>query len=297
MPEIIDGKSIAKEILIGVETKVKEIKRNLKVYPKIATVLIGNDPASEIYVKAKLKVAKQVGIDTQLLRLNQNASDKELSDLITSLNEDKKITGILVQLPLPDVLDNDIIFKLIDYKKDIDGFGIYNTGLLNHWNTSILPCTPQGILYILKKYLGNNLAGKKAVIIGRSAIIGRPMASILIKESCTVTVAHSKTLNLKQECIKADILIAAAGVPLLVKSDWIKEGCFVVDVGINRLANKVIGDVDFENVKNKASYITPVPGGIGPLTVANLMLNALKLCYLQHALDFDNVTGETVKVL
>ena len=297
MSKIIDGRLIAKEILNDVKIKVEEIKTSLNVCPKIATVLVGSDAASEIYVKAKLKAAKQVGIDTELLKLNQNVSNEELSQLITTLNKDKEVTGILVQLPLPKTLDDNIVFKLIDYKKDIDGFGIYNTGLLNHWNSSILPCTPQGILYILKKYLGNDLSGKKAVIIGRSLIVGRPMASILIKENCTVTVTHSKTINLKQECVRADILIAAAGVPLLVKSDWIQEGCFVVDVGINRLENKLVGDVDFENVKNKASYITPVPGGIGPLTVANLMLNALKLCYLQHALDFDNVTGETVKVL
>ena len=282
MSKIIDGKSIAQEILDDVKTKVEEIKISFKVYPKIITVLVGDDPASEIYVKAKLKVAKQVGIEAELLKLDQNTSNQELSELITSLNKDSKVTGILVQLPLPKALDDNIVFKLIDYKKDIDGFGIYNTGLLNHWQTSILPCTPQGILYILKKYLGNNLAGKKAVIIGRSAIVGRPMASILIKESCTVTVAHSKTIDLKQECVSADILIAATGVPLLVKSDWVKKGCFVIDVGINRLENKVVGDVDFENIQHKASYITPVPGGIGPLTVANLMLNALKLCYLQN---------------
>ena len=282
MSKIIDGRLIAKEILNDVKIKVEEIKTSLNVCPKIATVLVGSDAASEIYVKAKLKAAKQVGIDTELLKLNQNVSNEELSQLITTLNKDKEVTGILVQLPLPKTLDDNIVFKLIDYKKDIDGFGIYNTGLLNHWNSSILPCTPQGILYILKKYLGNDLSGKKAVIIGRSLIVGRPMASILIKENCTVTVTHSKTINLKQECVRADILIAAAGVPLLVKSDWIQEGCFVVDVGINRLENKLVGDVDFENVKNKASYITPVPGGVGPLTVANLMLNALKLCYLQH---------------
>ena len=282
MSKIIDGKSIAQEILDDVKTKVEEIKTSLKIYPKIVTVLVGNDPASEIYVKAKLKVAKQVGIEAKLLKLNQNTNNQELSELIISLNKDSKVTGILVQLPLTNVLDDNIVFKLIDYKKDIDGFCIYNTGLLNHWQTSILPCTPQGILYILKKYLGNNLAGKKAVIIGRSSIVGRPMASILIKESCTVTITHSKTINLKQECVSADILIAAAGVPLLVKSDWIKKGCFVVDVGINRLENKVVGDIDFENVKSKASYITPVPGGVGPLTVANLMLNALKLCYFQN---------------
>ena len=282
MTKIIDGKSIAKEILEEVKEKVKEIKANLKIYPKIVTVLVGNNPASEIYVKAKLKSAQQVGIGAELLKLNQDISTEELSKVITGLNKDKKVTGILVQLPLPKSLNDDIVFKLIDYKKDIDGFGIYNTGLLNHWKTSILPCTPQGILYILKKYLGNDLSGKKAVVIGRSSIVGRPMASILIKESCTVTVTHSKTINLKQECLRADILIVATGIPLLVKSDWIKKGCFVVDVGINRLGNKVVGDVDFENVKSKASYITPVPGGVGPLTVANLMLNALKLCYLQN---------------
>ena len=289
MSNIIDGKLIAEEILQKVKVKVEVLKTNFNIHPHIVTVLVGENSASEIYVKAKLQTAKRVGIDAQLLRLKSNSSNHELSELITSLNEDPKITGILVQLPLPNTLDPNIVFELIDHKKDIDAFGIYNIGLLNHWNTSILPCTPQGILYILKRYLGDDLSGKKAVVIGRSIIVGRPMASILIKESCTVTVTHSKTVNLKQECENADIVIAAAGVPLLVKADWIKDGCFVVDVGMNRLGDKLVGDVDLENVKSKAAYITPVPGGVGPLTVANLMLNALKLCYIQHSMDLKDI--------
>jgi methylenetetrahydrofolate dehydrogenase (NADP+)/methenyltetrahydrofolate cyclohydrolase len=289
MSNIINGKLIAEEILQKVKAEVEELRREFGIQPRIATVLVGENSASEIYVKAKLQTAKRVGIDAELTRLSQNSSNQELSELITSLNEDPKVTGILVQLPLPASLDPGIVFKLIDHKKDIDGFGIYSTGLLNHWDTHVLPCTPQGILYVLKKYMGEDLSGKKAVVIGRSVIVGRPMASILIKESCTVTVAHSKTVDLKSECIDADIIIAAAGVPLLVKADWVKLGCFVVDVGINRVGDKLVGDVDFENVKNKASYITPVPGGIGPLTVANLMLNALKLCYLQYNLAFKDI--------
>ncbi|WPX96672.1 bifunctional 5,10-methylenetetrahydrofolate dehydrogenase/5,10-methenyltetrahydrofolate cyclohydrolase [Candidatus Bandiella euplotis] len=294
MPYIIDGKTIAKEILQKVESKVLELKTNLNIQPNIATVLVGNNTASEIYVRAKLEAAERVGIGAQLIRLRHEISNQELSTVIKGLNQDKEVTGILVQLPLPTGLNPNIVFELIDYKKDIDGFGIYNTGLLNHWNTNILPCTPQGILHVLKKYLGNDLSGKKAVIIGRSVIVGRPMASILIKESCTVTLTHSKTVNLKQECQTADILIAAVGVPLLVKTDWIKEGCFVVDVGINRYDDKLTGDVDFENVKTKSSHITPVPGGIGPLTVANLMLNALKLCYLQNNLDLSWIANEVL---
>ncbi len=211
-----------------------------------------------------------------------------MRNYIISLNNDISITGILVQLPLCNNLNEYIVFKSIDYKKDVDGFGILNTGLLNHWKSEIMPCTPQGILYILKKYI-KDLSGKKAVIIGRSIIVGRPMSSILIKENCTVTVTHSKTKNIKNECKNADILISAAGVPNLVKESWVKDNAFVVDVGINRVNNKLIGDVDFDNVKNKASFITPVPGGIGPLTVANLMLNTLRLFYIQNNLVRDEI--------
>lgn len=288
MTNIIDGKLIAEDILKLVKNKVNEKFNQINLLPKIVTILAGGNPASEIYVKAKLKAAKKVGIDTELITIDKETTNDDLHNLIVSLNNDKRITGILVQLPLCNNLNEYIIFKSINYKKDVDGFGILNIGLLNHWKSEIMPCTPQGILYILKKYI-KDLSGKKAVIIGRSIIVGRPMSSILIKENCTVTITHSKTKNIKNECKNADILISAAGVPNLVKEDWVKDKAFVVDVGITRINNKLIGDVDFENVKNKASFITPVPGGIGPLTVANLMLNTLRLFYIQNNLVKDEI--------
>ncbi len=288
MTNIIDGKLLAENILKLVKNKVNEKFNQTNLIPKIATVLVGDNPASEIYVKAKLKAAKKVGINTKLINIYKEITNEELHNLIISLNNDISITGILVQLPLCNNLNEYIVFKSIDYKKDVDSFGILNTGLLNHWKSEIMPCTPQGILYILKKYI-KDLSGKKAVIIGRSIIVGRPMSSILIKENCTVTVTHSKTKNIKNECKNADILISAAGVPNLVKESWVKDNAFVVDVGINRVNNKVIGDVDFDNVKNKASFITPVPGGIGPLTIANLMLNTLRLFYIQNNLVRDEI--------
>ncbi|RST72454.1 bifunctional 5,10-methylenetetrahydrofolate dehydrogenase/5,10-methenyltetrahydrofolate cyclohydrolase [Candidatus Aquarickettsia rohweri] len=288
MTNIIDGKLLAENILKLVKNKVNEKFNQTNLIPKIATVLVGDNPASEIYVKAKLKAAKKVGINTKLINIYKEITNEELHNLIISLNNDISITGILVQLPLCNNLNEYIVFKSIDYKKDVDSFGILNTGLLNHWKSEIMPCTPQGILYILKKYI-KDLSGKKAVIIGRSIIVGRPMSSILIKENCTVTVTHSKTKNIKNECKNADILISAAGVPNLVKESWVKDNAFVVDVGINRVNNKLIGDVDFDNVKNKASFITPVPGGIGPLTIANLMLNTLRLFYIQNNLVRDEI--------
>ncbi|MBY0580539.1 MAG: bifunctional 5,10-methylenetetrahydrofolate dehydrogenase/5,10-methenyltetrahydrofolate cyclohydrolase, partial [Rickettsiales bacterium] len=270
----------------SIKKEVAEKFEIIKKRPKIATVLIGDNSASKVYVNAKLKAAENVGINTELLTFSEDIGNKKLCEIITTLNERPDITGILVQLPLPNHLDEQIVFENIDYRKDVDAFGIYNTGLLNHWKSQIMPCTPQSILYILKKYL-KELSGKKAVIIGRSIIVGRPLASILIKENCTVTVVHSKTINIKEECSLADILIVATGVPNLVKADWVKKNSFVIDVGISRVNNKLVGDVDFESVKNTTSFITPVPGGIGPLTVANLLLNTLKLFLIQNNLSSD----------
>ena len=286
MTDIINGKLIAEELLSSRKKEVKDKFEIIKMRPKIATVLIGNNSASKVYVNAKLKAAENVGINTELLTFNEDINNKKLSEIITTLNERSDITGILVQLPLPKHLDEQIVFETINYKKDVDAFGIYNIGLLNHWKSQIMPCTPQGILFILKKYL-KDLSGKKVVIIGRSIIVGRPLASILIRENCTVTVVHSKTINIKEECSLADILIVATGVPNLIKADWVKKNSFVIDVGISRVNNKIVGDVDFENVKNFTSFITPVPGGIGPLTVANLLLNTLKLFLIQNNLSSD----------
>ena len=274
MTYIINGKLIAEELLFSIKKEVAEKFEIIKKRPKIATVLIGDNSASKVYVNAKLKAAENVGINTELLTFSEDIGNKKLCEIITTLNERPDITGILVQLPLPNHLDEQIVFENIDYRKDVDAFGIYNTGLLNHWKSQIMPCTPQSILYILKKYL-KELSGKKAVIIGRSIIVGRPLASILIKENCTVTVVHSKTINIKEECSLADILIVATGVPNLVKADWVKKNSFVIDVGISRVNNKLVGDVDFESVKNTTSFITPVPGGVGLMTIVSLLKNTL----------------------
>jgi len=288
MTIVINGKSVAEEILNLIKHKVQQKYDVLKTTPKIATILIGDSKASKIYVEAKIKTAKLVGIDTMLIENPPQISNFSLRNLINDLNDDGHITGILVQLPLGRKLDENIVFNHIKPSKDVDGFGIVNTGMINHWRGDISPCTPQGILYLLKKILGS-LSGKKAVVIGRSIIVGRPMASLLIRENCTVTVAHSKTINIIKECKSADILIAAVGVPCLVKKEWVKKGAFVVDVGINRVEGRLVGDVDFESVKNVASYITPVPGGIGPLTVANLLLNTLRLFYIQKSIPRDEI--------
>ena len=288
MTHVINGRLLSENILTCIKQELEKQFQITRLVPKVATVLIGNNAASKLYVHSKLKAAAKVGINTELLVFKEEIDNQKLHEIIISLNNRLDITGILVQLPLPSHLDEHIVFQSICHTKDVDAFGIHHTGLLNHWRSKIMPCTPQGIIFVLKKYLQHNLSGKKVIIIGRSVIVGRPMASILIKESCTVTITHSKTVNLKEECRQSDIVIAAAGKPHLVKKDWIKNGAFVIDVGINRINNELVGDVDFLNVKNKASFITPVPGGIGPLTVANLLLNTLNLFLIQNNLSCDD---------
>ena len=284
MTIVINGNLLAKEIYNVIKNKAKIISSNFRTLPSLATILIGSNASSEIYVKEKIKIAHQLGIKTELIRLESNVSSEKLEYLIKFLNKKTDVTAILVQLPIPRHINPSIIFKSIDYKKDVDAFSVYNTGLLNHWEPKIMPCTPQGILFVLKKYI-KNLCGKKVLILGRSIIVGRPMSSILIQESCTVTIAHSKTREIQKECKSADIVIAATGTPNLVKASWIKKGAFVIDVGINRVDQKLVGDIDFSNILGIASYVTPVPGGIGPLTIANLMLNIYRLFYIQNNIN------------
>jgi len=285
MNKIIDGRKLADKILREVTLKTKFLKEKHNLVAKIVTILVGHNSASEIYINAKLQMAKKVGIIGRLKRLSQDIIKTEFITELQKLNIDKTVTGILVQFPLPSHLDKNIVFNILDRKKDIDGFGVYNTGLLHHNQADIMPCTPQGVLYILKEYF-SNLSGKKVVVIGRSQIVGRPMAAILLNENCTVTQVHSKTKNIQAECLRADIIIVAVGVAKFLCADWIQNGCFVVDVGMNREGNRLVGDTDFNNLLEKVSYITPVPGGVGPLTVANLMLNAIKLCYIQNQIDW-----------
>ncbi len=271
---IIDGKKLSEKILSEVKQEVIEIKKSGKT-PVLSVILIGEYPPSQIYVKNKEKMAKQVGINSEVIHYEQNVKQSEVIEKIRELNNDPKVSGILVQLPLPKHFDKEKIINSILPSKDVDGFHPVNVGGLASGYDSIVPCTPLGCLLILRS-LKEDLNGKHAVIIGRSNLNGKPMAQLLLKENCTVTILHSKTKNLKAECIRADILIAAVGVKEMVKGDWIKKNAIVIDIGINKVNGKLFGDVDFENSKKNAKAITPVPGGVGPMTIACLLKNTIK---------------------
>lgn len=268
---IIDGKTMAQKVREELSAKISK----LHIQPYLAVVLVGDDEASLIYDRNKKKAAEAAGMKCVIHHLAENVSEKEVVNLIEKLNRDNEVNGIIVQMPLPKHLNANKIIEKIDFTKDVDGFGFENLGRLHaNEKSAMVAATPQGVLYMLKETLGD-LSGKNAVIIGRSVIVGRPLASLLLNHNCTVTIAHSKTLNLSDLTKQADIVIAACGCPKMVKKDWIKEGAAVVDVGINRIDGKLCGDVDFDEVKEKAGYITPVPGGVGPLTVAMLLKNTL----------------------
>jgi methylenetetrahydrofolate dehydrogenase (NADP+)/methenyltetrahydrofolate cyclohydrolase len=237
--------------------------------------LIGDSAASQIYVRNKEKNSEEVGINSEVIKYSKDISEKKVLEKIEELNNDNNVSGILVQLPLPTQINKEKIINAINPKKDVDGFNPFNVGNLASGYKSIVPCTPLGCLYLIKK-VEKNLAGKYAVIIGRSNLNGKPMAQLLLKENCTVTVVHSKTKDLKTECQKADILVVAVGVANLVKSDWVKKDSIIIDVGINKVGEKIVGDVDFEQVKDKVRAITPVPGGVGPMTIACLLKNTLE---------------------
>ena len=283
MEKVIDGKLIAQNLRNDLKEEISELRSKYNKVPGLAVVQVGNVAASSVYVKAKTKSAIEVGIEVIDHHLNDNITQEELLDLIQVLNKQKNVNGILVQLPLPKHINEQIILDSIEPDKDADGFHPLNVGKLsisaNNDENLLIPCTPYGCLLMLKG-LDIDLKGKNAVVIGRSNIVGKPMAQLLLKESCTVTIAHSKTVNLPEICNKADILIAAVGKPEIVKEDWIKDKAIVIDVGINRvekqidgeIKNKLVGDVDFANAQNKASAITPVPGGVGPMTIACLLL-------------------------
>ena len=260
---IIDGKKEAAILKESVKKEINLIHSKVNKAPGLAVILIGAFAPSQIYVKNKEKATKEVGIRSNIIKYPENVSEKEILNKIVELNQDKEVSGILVQLPLPKQIDKEKIINLIEPSKDVDGFN------------SIVPCTPLGCLLLIKK-IENNLSGKHAVIIGRSNLNGKPMAQLLLKENCTVTITHSKTKNLKDECIKADILIAAVGIANLVKKDWVKNGCIVIDVGINKINGKIVGDVSFDEVKDKVKAISPVPGGVGPMTIACLLKNTLE---------------------
>ncbi len=286
--QIINGKEIAANIRADIAYQVEEIKRNFNVTPCLAVILVGSDPASEVYVNNKENAVKDSKMDSIQLKLPADILEIDLIKKIEELNKDKKVHGILVQLPLPKHIDSKNVIKAIDYRKDVDGFNIINVGKLSIGEVSgkekaVVPCTPLGCIHLLKSALGDNLTGLKTLVIGSSNIVGRPLARLLTLENCTVTIANSKTKDLKAECLQADVIFSAAGVAGLVKADMVKKGAIIIDVGINRIATldgktKLVGDVDFENVKNIASAITPVPGGVGPMTIAYLLKNTLDCC-------------------
>ena len=272
---IIDGKKEAQLLRDEIKKEIESIKSKNNKVPGLTVILIGDFAPSQIYVKNKQKNAKEVGINSEVVRYPKDVSEKEVLKKIIELNENDSVSGILVQLPLPPQVNKEKIINAINPLKDVDGFHPINVGNLSSGYNATVPCTPLGCLFLIKK-IETNLSGKHAVIIGRSNLNGKPMAQLLLKENCTVTIVHSKTKDLKTECLKADILVASVGVPNLVKSDWVKKDSIVIDVGINKVADKIVGDVDFDTVKEKVRAITPVPGGVGPMTIACLLKNTLE---------------------
>ena len=277
---IIDGKKEAQLLRDEIKKEIESIKSKNNKVPGLTVILIGDFAPSEIYVKNKQKNAKEVGINSEVVRYPKEVTEQEVLNKIKELNDNDAVSGILVQLPLPPQINKEKIINAIDPAKDVDGFHPINVGNLSSGYNATVPCTPLGCLFLIKK-AEPNLSGKHAVIIGRSNLNGKPMAQLLLKENCTVTILHSKTKDLKIECLKADILIAAVGVPNLVKDDWVKENSIIIDVGINKVGDKIIGDVDFDAVKEKVKAITPVPGGVGPMTIACLLKNTLE-CFKGH---------------
>jgi methylenetetrahydrofolate dehydrogenase (NADP+) / methenyltetrahydrofolate cyclohydrolase len=272
---IIDGKKEAQLLRDEIKKEILSIKLKNNKVPGLTVILIGDFAPSQIYVKNKEKNAKEVGINSEIIRYSKEVSEQEVLKKIKELNDNDAVSGILVQLPLPPQIDKEKIINTIDPLKDVDGFHPINVGNLSSGYNATVPCTPLGCLLLIKK-VEPNLSGKHAVIIGRSNLNGKPMAQLLLKENCTVTIVHSKTENLKTECLKGDIVVAAVGVANLVKSDWVKENAIVIDVGINKVGDKIVGDVEFDAVKKKAKAITPVPGGVGPMTIACLLKNTLE---------------------
>ena len=272
---IIDGKKEAELLRDEIKKEVLKIKESKNKVPGLTVILIGNYTPSQIYVKNKEKNSKEVGMNSNVIKYSDNVTEKEILEKIKELNNDQNVSGILVQLPLPKQINKEKIINAIHPSKDVDGFNPVNVGNLSSGYKGLVPCTPMGCLMLIKK-VEKNLSGKHAVIIGRSNLNGKPMAQLLLKENCTVTIVHSKTKNLQQECLKADILVAAVGVPNLVKKNWVKKDAIVIDVGINKLNDKIVGDVEFDQVKDIAKAITPVPGGVGPMTIACLLKNTLE---------------------
>ncbi len=274
MSHILDGKALSKKIKNEVKLEVNNLVEKYGKKPHLVVILIGDNPASETYVASKERSSKAVGIESTVINKDSSISESELIDVIENLNQDNDVHGILLQLPIPKHIDEEKVINLIDPRKDVDGFSNYHVARLNKGLDALVPCTPLGIMELLKEYQINP-EGKHAVVMGRSQIVGKPMASLLLKANATVTVTHSRTKDMKSITKQADILVVAIGKAKMVDESYIKDGAILIDVGISRVDGLLYGDIDFESVKNKASYITPVPGGVGPMTIAMLMKNTL----------------------
>ncbi len=286
---VIDGKAFAAKVRAQVATHVDRLKADHGITPGLAVVLVGEDPASQVYVRSKGKMTVEVGMASFEHKLDVDTSEADLLALIDQLNNDPTVHGILVQLPLPDHLDSDLVINSIDPAKDVDGFHISNVGLLGTGQKSMVPCTPLGCLMMLRDHHGS-LSGMNAVVVGRSNIVGKPMAQLLLGDSCTVTIAHSRTKDLPAVVRQADIVVAAVGRPQMVPGDWIKPGATVIDVGINRIdkpegGTRLVGDADYDSCAAVAGAITPVPGGVGPMTIACLLANTVTACCRANGLD------------
>jgi methylenetetrahydrofolate dehydrogenase (NADP+)/methenyltetrahydrofolate cyclohydrolase len=282
--KVIDGKEFAASVRAQVAEQVSKLKDEYNIIPGLAVVLVGEDAASQVYVRNKHASTIEVGMNSYEHRLSADTTESDLLKLINDLNNDPKVNGILCQLPLPKHLDEELVINSIIPEKDVDGFHISNVGMLSTGQKSMVPCTPLGCLMMLRDHHGS-LSGLNAVVVGRSNIVGKPMANLLLRDSCTVTIAHSRTKNIEAVCRTADIVIAAVGRPEMITGDWIADGATVIDVGINRIPHpdkegkfKLVGDVDFASASAKAGAITPVPGGVGPMTIACLLANTLTAC-------------------
>ena len=278
----IDGKALAQELRDSLSVEVAQLQQERGITPGLTVILVGEDPASQVYVRNKVRQTKEVGMISNEIKMPAETSQQALLDELDKLNNDPAVHGILVQLPLPKHIDEALIIDTIKPEKDVDGFHPMNSGrLCNGDEAALVPCTPQGCVLLAKKHLGDDLSGKHAVVIGRSNIVGKPVSLLLLQESCTVTIAHSRTKDLPALCATADILVAAVGRPEMVKADWVKPGATVIDVGINRIdtedgKGRLVGDVDFADVAPVAEAITPVPGGVGPMTIACLLKNTVE---------------------
>ena len=288
----IDGKAFAEGLRARVAAKVAKLKAEHGIVPGLAVVLVGEDPASQVYVRNKGQQTVECGMQSFEFKLPADTSEADVLAKVAELNNDPAVHGILVQLPLPKHINEANVINAINPDKDVDGFHVINTGRLATGQPSMVPCTPLGCLMLIKDTLGNDLSGKRAIVVGRSNIVGKPMAQLLLAESCTVTIAHSRTQDLGEECRRADILVAAVGRPQMIPGSWIKPGACVIDVGINRIPapekgegkTRLVGDVDFASASQVAGSITPVPGGVGPMTIAVLLANTLTACCRIHGI-------------